>query len=132
MPSFKRRIAVAAIAIVAASITPFAAIALPSTATGRILVGQVMEMLDKADTSPVARQTLVAYVAGVGEAAGVIADTIGNGGLVSCKSSFSLDTRAVRAALEAGAPRQGNWSQTPATPLIIADMVKRAGCRTRN
>ncbi|RUZ05229.1 chlorophyllide reductase, partial [Mesorhizobium sp. M7A.F.Ca.CA.002.15.1.1] len=36
MPSFKRRIAVAAIAIVAASITPFAAIALPSTATGRI------------------------------------------------------------------------------------------------
>jgi hypothetical protein len=134
MPSFKRQIAIAAIATVAACMTPFAAIAVPSTATGQISVGQVMEMIEKAGTSPIARQTLVAYVAGVGEAAGVIVDTIGDGGsrVVSCKKSFSLDTGSVRAALEAGAPRQGSWSQTPATPLIVADMVKRAGCRMKD
>lgn len=83
--------------------------------------------------SPIARQTLVAYVAGVGEAAGAIVDTIGNGSrTVSCRKSFSLDTGSVRVALEAGAPRQDSWSQTPATPLIVADMVKRAGCRAKD
>ncbi|UVK53032.1 chlorophyllide reductase [Mesorhizobium sp. AR02] len=129
MLSFNREITLAAIGFTAALATPFAAHALPSTATGRISVAQVMEMIEKADSSPIARQTLVAYVAGVGETAGVIVDTIGNGAR-SCKKSFSLDTGAVRAALEAGAPRQDSWSQTPATPLIVADMVKRAGCRT--
>ena len=91
-----------------------------------------MEMIEKADTSPIARQTLVAYVAGVGEAAGAIVDTIGNGSrTVSCRKSFSLDTGSVSAALEAGAPRQDSWSPTPATPLIVADMVKRAGCKAK-
>ncbi len=133
MPSVKREIAVAAIGFMVALVTPFSAHALPSTATGRISVGQVMEMIEKANSSPIARQTLVAYVAGVGEAAGAIVDTIGNASrTVSCRRSFSLDTGSVRAALEAGAPRQDNWSQTPATPLIIADMIKRAGCRARD
>lgn len=130
MPSFKCKIAVA-IAAVVTLMAPFAAIALPSTAKGQISVGQVMEMIEKADTSPIARQTLVAYVAGVGEAAGVIVDTIGKGGSVPCRSAFSLDTGSVRAALAAGAPSQGSWAQTPATPLIVADMVKRAGCRIK-
>ncbi|WP_258593269.1 chlorophyllide reductase [Mesorhizobium sp. AR07] len=115
-----------------AFMTPLAAIALPSTATGQISVGQVMEMIEKADTSPIARQTLVAYVAGVGEATGVIVDTIGSARTVSCSKPLSLDTGSVRAALEAGSPSQGSWSQTPATPLIVADMVKRAGCRTKD
>lgn len=131
MPSFKRKIV---LATVAASMTPFAAAALPSTETGHISVGQVMEMIEKADTSPIARQTLVAYVAGVGETAGAIVDMIGDDGsrTVSCRKSFTLDTGSLRAALEAGAPRQASWSRTPATPLIVADMVKRAGCRAKD
>eukprot|EP01035_Chromulina_nebulosa_P012067 gene12067-16098_t len=135
MPSSRSDITLAAIGFMAALVVPFAAHALQSTATGRISVGQVMEMIEKAGTSPIARQTLVAYVAGVGEAAGVIVDTIGNGSrTVSCQKSFSLDTGAVRAALEAGAPHQDSWSQTPATPLIVADMVKRAAlqCQGRS
>jgi hypothetical protein len=133
MPSFKREITLAAIGFMAALVVPFVAHALPSTATGQISVGQVMEMIEKAGTSPIARQTLIAYVAGVGEAAGAIVDAIGNGSrTVSCRKSFSLDTGAVRAALEAGAPREDSWSQTPATPLIVADMVKRAGCRAKD
>lgn len=131
MHSFKREIAV--IGFIAALTVPFAAYALQSTATGRISVGQVMEMIEKADSNPIARQTLVAYVAGVGEAAGAIVDTIGNGSrAVSCRKSFSLDAGSVRAALQAGAPRQDSWSQTPATPLIVADMVKRAGCKAKD
>ena len=133
MPSFKRQNTLAAVGFMTALVAPFSAHALPSTATGRISVGQVMEMIEKADTSPIARQTLVAYVAGVGEAAGAIVDTIGNGSrTMSCRKSFSLDTGSVRAALEAGAPRQDSWPQTPATPLIVADMVKRAGCKAKD
>lgn len=134
MPSFDRKIALAAIGAVAASMLPFTAAAVPSTAKGQVSVGQVMEMIARADSSPIAKQTLVAYVAGVGEAAGVIVDTIGNGGshIVSCKNAFRLDAGSVRAALETGAPRQSSWSETPATPLIVADMVKRAGCRIKD
>ncbi|MBN9217014.1 MAG: chlorophyllide reductase [Mesorhizobium sp.] len=129
MPSFKPRIALATIAALVAAMTPFAAAALPSTATGQISVGQVIEMIDKADASQTARQTLVAYIAGVGETAGAIADTAKGSRVISCRKAFSLDTASVRAALETGAPRQGDWAQTPATPLIVADMLKRAGCR---
>ncbi|CCV13517.1 hypothetical protein [Mesorhizobium sp. STM 4661] len=134
MPFFHRKTALAIVGAAATLMQPFAATALPSTAKGQISVGQVMEMIEKADSSPTARQTLVAYVAGVGEAAGVMVDTIGNGGsrIVSCKNAFRLDTGSVRAALKTGAPRQSTWSETPATPLIVADMVKRAGCRIKN
>lgn len=84
-----------------------------------------MEMIERADTSPIARQTFVAYVAGVGETVGAIVDMIGDDGsrAVSCRKSFTLDTGSLRAALEAGAP---------ATPLIVADMIKRAGCRAKD
>ncbi|MGX5828666.1 hypothetical protein [Mesorhizobium sp. 43Arga] len=68
----------------------------------------------------------------IGGFAGAIVETIGSSHTVSCSKSFSLDTGSVRSALKAGAPRQGSWSQTPATPLIVADMVKRAGCRMKD
>ncbi|MEO5757610.1 MAG: chlorophyllide reductase [Mesorhizobium sp.] len=134
MPSFDRKIAFAAICAMSALILPFPVSAAPSTAKGQISVGQVMEMIAKADSSAIARQLLVAYVAGVGETAGVIVDTIGKGaaGGVSCKGAFRLDAASVRTALEKGAPSQASWSQTPATPLIVADMVKRAGCHAKD
>lgn len=132
MPFIHRKTALAIVGAAAIFMQPFAAAALPSTAKGQISVGQVMEMIEKAGTNPVARQTLVAYVAGVGEAAGVVVETIGNGDSFACKTAFKLDTGSVRAALQTGAPRQSTWAETPATPLIIADMVKRAGCRIRN
>ncbi|QPC93244.1 chlorophyllide reductase [Mesorhizobium sp. INR15] len=133
MPSFDRKIAFAAICAISALMLPFPVSAAPSTAKGQISVGQVMEMIAKADSSAIARQTLVAYVAGVGETAGAIADTIGKRARgVSCKSPFRLDAASVRTALETAAPSQASWSQTPATPLIVADMVKRAGCRAED
>ncbi|WP_421913177.1 chlorophyllide reductase [Mesorhizobium sp.] len=132
MRSFVHQIAVAAIGAMVASALPIAAFALPSTAKGQVSVGQVMEMIAKADSSPMAKQTLVAYVSGVGEAASVIVDTIGGSHMVSCKTALRLDTGSMRAALETGASSRSNWSETPATPLIVADMVKRAGCRIKD
>ncbi|KRB26828.1 MULTISPECIES: hypothetical protein [Mesorhizobium] len=132
MRSFVHQIPVAAIGATVAFALPVAAVALPSTAMGQVSVAQVMEMIARVDSSPIAKQTLVAYVAGVGEAAGVIVDTIGGSHMVSCKTALRLDTGSVRAALETGAPSRSNWSETPATPLIVADMVKRAGCRIKD
>ena len=126
------RIAIAIAATVALPILSSTAVALPSTAKGQVSVAQVMEMMAKADSSTVAKQVLVAYVAGVGESAGAVLDTMGNNAPVSCRQAFSLDTASLRTALENRAPKQQSWTQTPATPLIVADMIKRAGCRIRN
>lgn len=127
-----RRIAIAFVTSVALPILPQTAAALPSTEKGQISVDQVMEMIAKADSSAVARQVLVAYVAGVGETAGAVVDTMGVKGAVSCARPFSLDAMSLRTTLKSGAPRQDSWPQTPATPIIVADMIKRAGCRIRN
>ncbi|MCC8978242.1 hypothetical protein H8A92_05230, partial [Bradyrhizobium sp. 10BB] len=51
-----------------------AAHAQPSTSHGQISVAQVRAMLDQAATNPTARQTLTAYLAGTGEAAGWLLD----------------------------------------------------------
>ena len=96
------------------------ALAASSTDRGEISVAQVREMLEAASTRPQARQLLVAYLAGVGETAGMLA---------KCSRSLNLDRDLVAAALEAGAPDASRWSQTPATPIIVADLVARAGCR---
>lgn len=96
------------------------ALAASSTDRGEISVAQIREMLEAAPTKPQARQLLVAYLAGVGETAGILA---------KCRNSLNLDTAAVTAALEAGAPDASRWSQIPATPIIVADLVARAGCR---
>lgn len=126
------RIAIAMAAMVALPMLSNTAVALPSTAKGQVSVAQVMEMIAKAGSSSVAKQVLVAYVAGVGESAGAILDTMGDDAPVSCRQAFSLDTGSLRIVLENGAPKQQSWAQTPATPLIIADMIKRAGCRIGN
>lgn len=130
MPFPGHRIAIAVASAAAFSTMPSPADALPSTAKGQVSVAQVMEMIAKAESNPVAKQVLVAYVAGVGESAGAILGTMSRKGSVSCSRSFSLDTDSMRLAL--GTSEQASRAQTPATPIIIADMIKRAGCRTKD
>jgi hypothetical protein len=103
-----------------------AADAAPSTGQGQISVAQVQQMLDRAATDRTARQVLTAYLAGVGETAGAM---IGIGGL-SCRTSFALDAEAVRRVI-GGAAARGDQTALAATPLIVSDMVVRAGCRRR-
>ena len=100
-----------------------------STSRGQMSVAQVMMMLDHAATNPTARQTLIAYLAGAGETAGWLLDAAADQGSprYSCARRLSLDDKTARQALERGAP--GPAAETAATPLIVGDMLKRAGCR---
>ena len=86
-------------------------------------------MLDQAATNPAARQVLTAYLAGAGETAGWLLDAAADQGapLQSCTRRLSLDDKTARQALQASAP--GPAAETAATPLIVRDMLKRAGCR---
>ncbi|WP_298268799.1 chlorophyllide reductase [uncultured Bradyrhizobium sp.] len=95
----------------------------PSTSRGQISVAQVRAMLDQAATNPTARQTLTAYLAGSGETAGWLLDTAR--GLAPCARRLSLDAQQARDAIAGAAAA----TETPATPLIIRDMLRRAGCR---
>ncbi|MDH7795439.1 MULTISPECIES: hypothetical protein [unclassified Beijerinckia] len=97
--------------------------AAPSTSRGEISVAQVMEMLDKAPHEATARQVLVAYLAGVGETTGVLI----RAARTTCQGPLALTDRAAHQALKAAA-RQGNSAETAATPLLVDDMIKRAGC----
>lgn len=99
--------------------------AAPSTSRGQISVAQVMDMLDKAPAEKAAQQVLTAYLAGVGETAGMLAGAAGSTS-VGCKSALTLNDKSVRQALETS---QNNASETPATPLIVRDMFSRAGCK---
>lgn len=116
------RILVAATLVAAQS----PALSEPSTPKGNISVAQVSEMLVRAPEQAAARQVLVAYTSGIGETAGVVADA----GKLSCKRSFSLDVDLVRKALQA-LPAGADPRKTPATPILVGDMLRRADCQPR-
>jgi hypothetical protein len=107
------------------------AVAAPSTSQGRISVAQVMELLDKAGSKPEATQLLTAYLAGVGETAGILLAATRSDGTpyASCTLTPALDANGVRAALRAGAPNRKSWAETPATPIVVAKLIDAAGCR---
>lgn len=109
-------------AVWAALLLTTTAHAQPSTSHGQISVAQVRAMLDQAATNPTARQTLTAYLAGTGETAGWLLDAAR--GLPPCARRLTLDAQQARDAIAGTAA-----TETPATPLIIRDMLKRAGCR---
>lgn len=83
-------------------------------------------MLDEAPADRTAQQILTAYLAGVGEAASAVLHRSG----VSCKAAASLSAGDVRHAIGAAAAGS-DPAETPATPLIVQDMLDRAGCRAR-
>lgn len=103
-------------------LTAAPAAAAPSTAQGQISVAQVQEMLERAPANPAAQQVLTAYLAGIGETADA---TLGTSG-ASCRKPMSLSaadvSQAVRAAGGASA------ATVAATPIIVRDMLARAGC----
>lgn len=88
-------------------------------------------MLDQSLTNPIARQVLTAYLSGAGETAGWLVDAATGQGLLqhSCARRLSLDDKTARQALEGSAVNASLSAETAATPLIVRDMLKRAGCR---
>lgn len=105
--------------------------AAPTTSTGRVSVAQVLEMVDQAGSNAAARNAITAYLAGIGETAGIMASEAVSRGAkpLTCSQNFNLSQEAVVAALLAGAPNMESRAETPATPIIIADLFARAGCR---
>lgn len=125
------RLLSSALAAMALLLTPVATQAASSTSKGQISVAQVLEMVTSARSDPAARTTVIAYLAGVGEATGLMMSEAQQRGAapVHCTNSFNLDENVAVAALSAAAPDQSAWTETAATPIIIADMFSRAGCR---
>jgi hypothetical protein len=107
-----------------------AAQAQPSTSRAQISVAQVKAMLDQSATNPTARQVLIAYLAGAGETAGWLLDAARDQGLLlqPCARRLTLDAKNAREAIEAPSGTVAS-TETPATPLIVRDMLRRAGCR---
>ena len=105
--------------------------AAPTTSTGRVSVTQVLEMVDRASSDAAARNAITAYLAGIGETAGIMASEAASRGAkpLTCSKSFNLSQETVVAALSSGAPDTASWAETPATPIIVADLFARAGCK---
>jgi hypothetical protein len=102
-----------------------------TTSKGQISVAQVIELVDRAKSDPAARMTVIAYLAGVGETTGILMAEAQQRGAtpMSCSRSFTLDENVAATALTAAAPDQARWTETAATPIVIADLFARAGCR---
>lgn len=118
--------------LVAAALT-LAALPLPVQAqqsSGKITIAQVMDAMDNAPRHDHARQVLTAYLSGIGETTGALFRQARDSGLApsGCGGSMSLSWDGVASALRAGAPDVSEWQTTPATPIIVADMLARAGC----
>lgn len=97
--------------------------AAPSTSRGQISVAQVLQMLEKSPTDQTARQVLTAYLAGVGEATSAVTSIGG----ATCRAPLSLNADNARQALKTIAAR--DMAETPATALIVKDLLNRAGCK---
>jgi hypothetical protein len=105
-----------------------------STSRSAISVAQVQSMLDQAAANPTARQVLTAYLAGVGETAGILvslAKAEPGTTPLSCKRTLVIDDRLVQAALAQPTVNNRDAVETSATPLIVREMLKRADCDVR-
>lgn len=104
------------------------ALAASSTSSGQVSVAQVVEMIEKSGSDRSYRNIALAYFSGVGEAAGVLMQEAASKGIsMECSAPLELSTDHAMAAVTAGG--EGNWQETAATPLILADMLARAGCK---
>lgn len=101
-----------------------------STRSGEISVLQVMELAQGAASNDSIRQALMAYLAGTGETTGILtAEAMKRQpALIACNSAISVNFNAAVAALAKAAPDKKKWQQTPATPILVEDMLSRAGC----
>mgnify|MGYP003642834852 FL=1 len=115
------------------SLTPTLAVAQTagSTDTGMISIAQVFELAKRADGDRGARMAVTAYLAALGGTTRALLQQVEARGIspVRCNTDISLTKHSVLEALHAAAPDSARWSNTPATPIIVADMFDRAGCR---
>jgi len=103
--------------------------AIPSTAMGAISVAQIVDLIQRSPKDNEARNAAMAYLAGVGETAGLLVaearrrSTVG----VTCARPLGISSNAALAALVRADKR--TWHKAAATPILVEDMLSRAGCR---
>ena len=121
------RLPIAFVASFALVFTGVPAAASATQSLGPISVKQVLELFDTIQTDPESPKLLYAYLAGIGETAGaLISSAKKQGGFANCGKSLSLDGETVQAALRKAGPEN---TASPATPIIIEDMLARAACK---
>lgn len=105
------------------------AMAVSSTSAGEISIAQVADLLRRSAGDNAARNAAMAYLAGVGETAGVLMAQSGRraGGGITCAAPLRMSSDAAVAALSR--TDRTKWAETAATPVLVNDMLKRAGCR---
>ncbi len=103
--------------------------AAPSTPAGEISVAQVVDLLERSPTDNAARNAAMAYLAGVGETTGLLVAEVGRRApaSIACTRPLALSSAAVLAALSR--VEKGTRDKTAATPILVDDMLRRAGCR---
>ena len=105
------------------SFLPQSPVAAPA---GPLSVAKILDLFDTVETDPEAGKLLFAYLSGIGESTGVLVAKAGQFGAdLKCTHPLTLGADSVQAALRraGGAP-----DQRAATPVIIEDMLQRAGC----
>lgn len=113
-----------------AALCAIPAAAAPSTSTGQLSVAQLVEILQGAETDGSKQQVLTAYLAGLGETVGLMIGNAGSyGATIRCERPMSLDVKVVTEAIRRSAGNQSNWGETAATPILVADIIERAGCK---
>lgn len=101
-----------------------------ASARNQVTVGEIARALDQADTDPTKRQMLTAYLAGLGEAVGImLASAPQYGASITCERALALDFDVVARALSRARGSNSARAETAATPLLVAEILDRAGCR---
>lgn len=105
------------------------AMAAPSTTAGEISVAQVVELIQSSTTDNAARNAATGYLAGLGEATGLMIEraNVRAPDSITCTRPLGISDDAALAALSR--TDKTKWKQTAATPILVNDMLSRAGCR---
>lgn len=103
--------------------------AAPSTPTGEISVAQVVDLIQRSSKDNAARNAAMAYLAAVGETTGLLIAEAGRRAStkITCVRPLGISSDAALAALSR--TDKGKRGQTAATPILVDDMLSRAGCR---
>lgn len=103
--------------------------AVPTTGKGEISVAQVIDLIQRSSRDNAARNAAMAYLAGVGETTGLLVGEAGRraSDSITCARPLGISSDAALAALSR--TKKGKRDETAATPILVEDMLSRAGCR---
>jgi hypothetical protein len=103
--------------------------ATPATPAGEVSIAQVVDLIERSPKDSAARNAAIAYLAGVGETTGLLVAEAGRRSSVSitCARPLGISSNAALAALSRA--DKAKWNETAATPILVEDMLSRAGCR---